>query len=197
MRPLILASTSTYRRALLGRLGLPFEVEDPGLDEAPFKHRIADPRLLVSELSLAKARAVAARHPEAWVLGSDQVAVVEGTRLGKPGSRDRAIEQLMLLSGRTHELVTGVALLCLATGTERVALDVTRLSARRFDRGEATRYVTLDEPLDCAGSFKFEKHGVALFSRVETSDPTAIEGLPLTQVVGLLEAAGFSMFDGG
>lgn len=190
MRRLVLASTSRYRAELLRRLGVAFEVVAPGVDEEAFK--AADPAAdqLVRELALAKARAVAARCGDAIVIGSDQCAELDGAILGKPGTAERAAAQLAALSGRTHRLWTGVALVDGRTGTARSHVDCHELSMRALDAAAIARYVESDLPLDCAGSYKIESLGIALFERVEGSDFTAITGLPLTVVVRMLAELG-------
>lgn len=177
---LVLASTSPYRRQLLERLRVPFECEAPGIDEAEFKARHRDATTLVRELALAKARAVAERWPNAVVIGSDQVAVLDGTILGKPGTVDRAENQLRMLAGRTHELLSGVAVV--RGEQSRLFVDRTRLTMRPLGMPQIKAYVARDNPIDCAGSYKIESLGSALFERVECSDPTSIVGLPLMRL---------------
>ena len=193
MRQVVLASTSAYRKALMMRLGIAFETARPEVDEEAYKARIADPVALVQVLSRAKAEAVAARFPGAVVIGSDQVAELEGEVFGKPHTPERAVEQLLRFSGRTHRLITGVAVFDGASGVWHETVQETRLLARAFDAAFARRYVERDRPLDCAGSYMFERSGITLFDRVETDDPTAIEGLPLTAVMRSLEACGCAL----
>lgn len=188
MARLVLASTSRYRAELLGRLGLPFEREAPGVDEASQPGE--SPRELAMRLARAKAAAVAARQPGAWCLGSDQVAVLGETLLGKPLTAERCVAQLMAVSGREVVFLTAV---CLASaGHERVLehLDETRVRFRSLAEREVRRYVELEQPLDCAGGFKCEGLGIALFERIDSSDPTALVGLPLIWVAGALRLAG-------
>jgi septum formation protein len=187
---LLLASTSPYRRDLLARLRLPFEVAHPEVDEAPRAGET--PVELVQRLARDKAEAVAARAGDAWVLGSDQVAALDGRPLGKPGHGDAAIAQLTALSGRTLPFHTAVAL---ARGDGRVttALDTTLVRMRALSRQEIERYVALESPHDCAGSFKCEALGIALFDAIETQDPTALVGLPLIATARLLREAGFTV----
>ena len=197
MRQVVLASTSPYRKALMMRLGMPFETARPEVDEDAFKVRIASPVELVQALSRAKAEAVAARYPGAVVIGSDQVAEMDGEVLGKPHTMERAVAQLMGFSGRTHRLVTGVAVFDGATGSWQEMVQETRLHARPYDEAFARRYVERDRPLDCAGSYMFERSGITLFDGIETDDPTAIEGLPLTAVVRMLERCGCAILSDG
>lgn len=186
---LVLASTSRYRRELLERLGLPFACERPEVDETPEAGE--PPARLVERLARAKAEAVAGRHPRACVIGSDQVADLDGTPLGKPGDAGAAVAQLLAMSGREVAFRTAVAVV--APGIARVATDVTVVRFRRLHRDEVARYVDRERPLDCAGSFKSEGLGIALFDAIETRDPTALVGLPLIATAGLLREAGFAL----
>lgn len=191
MPRLLLASTSRYRRALLERLGLEFEQEAPGVDEDRVKAVVDDPRELAQRLARDKAAAVAERCPDAVVIGSDQVGALGDERLDQPGSAERAAAQLARLSGRTHELITAV---CVRRGdAEWCHTDVARLTARSLSSAEIERYVALDDPLDCAGSYKLERAGIALFERVECADHSAITGLPLIWLVGQLRTLGFAI----
>jgi septum formation protein len=191
MRTLILASTSPYRRALLERLGLSFEVVKPGVDE----HYLIDelPAMRARRLALAKAEAVAAQRPEAIVIGSDQVASCEGRILDKPGDTRGAIEQLEQLSGCSAAFYTACALIGRATGVRLEHVDTTRAVFRALQSEEIGRYVELERPFDCAGSFKSEGAGIALLERIETADPTALIGLPLIWLAGALRRAGFAV----
>jgi MAF protein len=191
MRRLILASTSPFRRALLGRLGLPFEVDGPAVDEtrAPGE----SPHSLVLRLSEAKARAVAARHADALVVGSDQVAVIGDEVLGKPGGREAAIAQLSRAAGRRVTFLTGLALVDAASGRAQAVVEPFHVHFRALDPGQIARYVDHEQPFDCAGSFKSEGYGIALFERLEGDDPTALVGLPLIRLVALLGHAGISL----
>jgi septum formation protein len=186
---LVLASTSRYRRELLERLRLPFDVARPDTDEAPLPQEA--PATLASRLAAAKAAAVARLDPAAWVLGSDQVAELDGRPLGKPGGREAAIAQLSAMSGRTVAFHTGVCLLR-EGGASFSAADVTRVRFRALDTAEIARYVDAEQPFDCAGSFKSEGLGIALFDAIESSDPTALVGLPLIATARLLRQAGFA-----
>jgi septum formation protein len=187
----ILASQSLYRRKLLSRLGLAFGVDDPRVDEDSFKSLDLPPRALAERLAYEKCRAVASRRPEAAVIGSDQLAAVGGRILGKPGTPEKALEQLRELSGKTHELVTAVTVI--AGGRRLDHTDVTRLTMRTLDADTLRRYVAADRPLDCAGSYKIESLGISLFDRVETEDATAIEGLPLIALCRMLNSLGISV----
>lgn len=187
---LILASTSPYRSDLLQRLRLPFSAARPEADETP----LADerPEDLVRRLARAKAAAVAAGNPEAWVIGSDQVAELDGAALGKPGHREAALAQLAAMSGQTVRFHTAVALLR-HEGPLLQAQDITTVGFRRLDQGEIRRYVDAEQPLDCAGSFKAEGLGIALFESIHSDDPTALVGLPLIATARLLRQAGFAV----
>lgn len=190
---LVLASTSVYRRELLARLGIPFATEAPGVDEhAPALAALA-PEALAAELARQKALAVAARHPDAVVIGSDQIAVLDGERLGKPGTAARAAAQLTKLQGRAHRLVTAVAVTGPGSGTVREFVDVTTLHMRTLGADEIARYVALDQPLDCAGSYRIERAGIALFERIDCADHTAIVGLPLLALSAALRGIGFRL----
>jgi septum formation protein len=181
---LILASTSPYRRALLGRLGLAFEPCAPGVDEAELPGE--PPAARAGRLALDKARACAA--PGASVIGSDQVASLDGTILHKPGSPARAIEQLLACQGRTVDFHTAVAVVCDDRSFSHV--DLTRVRFRSRPRSEIARYVELENALDCAGGFKCEGLGIALFEQIESLDPTALIGLPLIWLGGTLARLG-------
>ena len=184
---LILASTSPYRRELLGRLRLPFDVERPQVDETPLPGE--SPATLALRLARAKAEAVSALHPDAWVIGSDQVADLNGTPLGKSGDRETAIAQLLSMSARTVVFRTAVSV---RRGDVHFdAIDATRVRFRPLQRAEIERYVDAETPFDCAGSFKSEGLGIALFDAIETHDPTALIGLPMIATARLLRSAGF------
>jgi septum formation protein len=190
---LVLASTSTYRRELLGRLGLPFDCEAPGTDEAERPGEA--PRARALRLAAAKAAAVKARRPADWVIGSDQVASCDlpGGRvvLDKPGTPGRWREQLLRISGRTVQFHTGVVLL--GPGRRLEHVDLTEVTFRDFDAESAERYMRLDSALDCAGGFKSEGAGPVLMRRMRTEDPTALIGLPLIWVADALRQAGFPL----
>ena len=195
--PLVLASTSRWRRGLLERLGVPFTCADPELDEDPWKERGLAPRELVEQLAVAKARAVAAQHPGALVLGGDQVACVGEAVLGKPGTVERAEAQLRSMAGRTHELVSGMALLDTRDDTVRTLVDVHRMTLRPLTDGQIAEYVRREQPLDAAGSYYIEGLGIALFESLRGDDYTAILGMPLTGVVRLLAEAGVDVLAPG
>lgn len=192
-QPLILASTSRYRRALLTQLAVPFDVMAPDVDETPL---VAEaPRATALRLAEAKARAVAARHAHALVIGADQVADLDGRPIGKPGNYANAFAQLRVLSGQTVVFHTGVALCDAASGrcTSRL-VDVTSVFRVLAD-AEIDSYLRREQPYDCAGSVRSEALGIALFERIESSDPSALIGLPLIAVVDLLRAEGMSVLD--
>jgi len=185
---LILASTSAYRRELLARLGLPFEAEAPGVDETPRPGEA--PLALVQRLAAAKAAAVAARHPDAWVIGSDQLAYRGAGILGKPGSPERCLAQLEASSGQPVTFLTAVSLLRHRDGARRATVDTTVVHFRANDTARLRRYVERERPFDCAGGFKSEGLGIALFERIESNDPTALIGLPLIWLAGALAEVG-------
>ena len=189
MPPLILASTSPYRRELLNRLGLPFDTARPDTDESPLPGEA--PEAMAARLSFAKAEAVAFLNPDAWVIGSDQVAEFDGGTLGKPGGREAAIAQLRAMAGRSVRFRTGV---CLArAGRTLQALDTTTVRFRALTPDEIARYVDAEQPFDCAGSFKSEGLGITLFEAIDSQDPTALIGLPLIATARLLREAGFTL----
>lgn len=190
-RPLILGSTSAYRRELLQRLRLPFEVVAPEVDETPQTGE--RPPELARRLALAKARAVAQHHPAALVIGSDQVADLGGEPLGKPGTHERAVAQLRRMRGRTVIFQTAVAVVCLETGFEQLDLAAVRVRFRELSDGEIENYLLAETPYDCAGSAKSEGLGIALLDTIESDDPTALVGLPLIRTARLLRAAGLSL----
>jgi septum formation protein len=189
VQPLILASGSRYRAELLRRLGLPFEQDSPDLDES--RHPNEPAETLARRLAAAKARAVAARRPGRWVLGSDQVCACADRVLGKPGSRALAREQLSLLSGQEARFLTAVALA--VNGELHEALDLTVVRFRRLEAAEIERYLDAEPAYDCAGSFKAEGLGISLCAAIESSDPTGLIGLPLITVHALLAKAGVSI----
>jgi len=187
---LILASTSPYRRELLARLGLAFDIAAPDVDETPLAGET--PQALAKRLAAAKAAAIAAKHPDAWVIGSDQVAVLGETALGKPGTRAVALAQLSAMSGRSVEFLTAISLMH-ADGRQLDAFDVTMVRLRPLGEDEIARYVDAEQPFDCAGSFKSEGLGIALFDSIQSQDPTALIGLPLIATARLLRQAGFAL----
>jgi len=193
---LLLASTSTYRRMLLARLAVPFECRSPGVDEAA--HSGETPAKLAARLAGAKARRVAALDPDAWVVGADQVAVLADPAgadrlLGKPGTAERCREQLAACSGRSVAFLTAVAVLRGRDGTAHEFLDTTRVAFRRLDPASIERYVAGESPLDCAGGFKSEGLGIALFESIASTDPTALVGLPLIALAAILRACGYQI----
>ncbi len=186
--PLVLASTSPYRRALLARLGLAFDATTPQVDET--RHPDEPPQALVLRLAEAKARAVAPRFRHALIIGSDQVACLDGQILGKPHDRTTAIHQLQAASGRSVLFQTGLCLLNAATGQAQTLVEPFRVHFRTLTRQQIENYLDHEQPYDCAGSFKSEGLGIALFERLEGDDPNALIGLPLIRLVTMLEAAG-------
>ncbi|OSM01955.1 Maf family protein [Magnetofaba australis] len=192
MTRLALASTSPYRKELLTRLGLPFETAAPDVDESAKPGETA--LSLVLRLSEAKARAVAPQFPGAWIIGSDQVAVLDGAIVGKPGNRDGAMAQLRAASGRRLPFHTG---LCLLSPDGRAQVEAVDFAVvfRSLSEAEIANYVDRDQPYGCAGSFKSEGLGITLFSAMEGSDPTSLLGLPLIRLTQLLIACGVSPLD--
>ena len=187
-RRLVLGSTSRYRRELLLRLGLPFVVAAPDIDEAALPAE--PPAQTAVRLAEAKARAVAFRYPGALVIGSDQVADCAGEPIGKPGTRDAAVAQLQALSGKTVVFHTGVALVDAGSGRCRTALVDVASTFRTLSSTDIDAYLDREAPFDCAGSVKSEGLGIALFDRIESDDPTALIGLPLIALSRLLREEG-------
>lgn len=186
MRRLILASTSRYRRELLGRLGLPFEAAAPNTPEDAIVGEA--PEAMAARLALAKARSIPA--PDAVVIGSDQVASLDGTLLRKPGGHAAAVAQLTACQGRCVLFHTAAVVLDTATGRCAAHTDRTAVVFRRLDAAALDRYVRIEQPFDCAGSFKSEGLGVTLFESIDSRDPTALIGLPLIWVAAALRDAG-------
>lgn len=191
---LVLASTSPYRRALLQRLKLSFVSASPLVDEA--RGAGEPPAAMVMRLAENKARAVAAAHPQSLIVGSDQVAGIDDAILGKPGSREQAIAQLTRASGKTVVFYTGLCLLNAATGHARTLCERFRVHFRRLTPAQIAGYVDRERPFDCAGSFKSEGLGIALFERMDGDDPSALIGLPLIRLVELLQAEGVDVLAG-
>ncbi len=190
---LVLASTSPFRRELLKRLGLPFLIASPEVDET--RQPNESPEALVTRLAEAKARAVAAEHPQALIIGSDQVACVDGEILGKPGNRERALAQLTLAANKAVTFQTGLCLLNSATGRTQVSREPFHAHFRALTQDQIAGYVDRERPFNCAGSFKSEGLGIALFERLEGTDPSALVGLPLIRLVAMLAAEGLDVLD--
>lgn len=185
---LILGSTSRYRRELLARLRIPFDIVAPDVDETPRSNE--SPADLALRLAIEKARNVAARHPDSAVIGSDQVADLDGEAIGKPGTHERAVAQLTRMSGRTVVFQTAVAVVRQSIGYEQAQLASVRVAFRSLSAAEIEHYLRTEEPYDCAGSAKCETLGIALLSSIESDDPTALVGLPLIRTCTLLREAG-------
>ncbi|MFZ9233177.1 MAG: Maf family nucleotide pyrophosphatase [Hylemonella sp.] len=192
-RVLVLGSSSPYRRELLARLRQPFEVVLPEVDETPLAHE--SPRELASRLALAKANAVAQRLPDRVIIGSDQVAELDGKPLGKPGSHDRAVEQLHRMRGRQVLFHTAVAVVCAESGFSQMEIAEVRVRFRDLTSTEIENYLQAEKPYDCAGSAKSEGLGIALLESIDSDDPTALIGLPLIRTARLLRAAGVPLLE--
>ena len=190
-RRIVLGSTSRYRHELLSRLRLPFDTASPDVDETPRPGET--PAALATRLALAKAREVANRYPQAVVIGSDQVADLDGEPLGKPGTHERAVVQLQRMRGRTVVFQTAVAVVCAATGFEALDLAPVRVVFRDLDDAEIERYLRAEQPYDCAGSARSEGLGIALLERIDNDDPSALVGLPLIRTCRMLRAAGATL----
>lgn len=192
--PIVLASTSPYRRELLDRLGLPFRQLAPDVDERPFAGE--SPAALAARLAEAKARALVERCPKDLIIGSDQTAACGDLVLGKPGTLAAAREQLQRLSGRTARFYTAVTLLNAASGAAATRTTITEVEFRTLSPTQIDRYLEREAPYDCAGSFKSEGLGIALFRSVRSDDPTAVIGLPLIHLCALLESFGVDVITG-
>jgi septum formation protein len=190
-RPLILGSTSRYRRELLERLRVPFSVMAPLVDETPRPDE--SPRALACRLALAKAHAVADQQPQAVVIGSDQVADFAGEPLGKPGTHARAVEQLRRMRGHTVVFQTAVAVVCHASGFEQLELAAVTVRFRELSDAEIEAYLLAEKPYDCAGAAKSEGLGIALLDAIDNDDPTALVGLPLIRTCRMIRAAGIKV----
>lgn len=190
-RRLILGSTSVYRRELLSRLRIPFDVQSPQVHETPLANET--PRQLAQRLALAKARAVAARFPDCVVIGSDQVADLQGKALGKPGNFERALAQLQEMRGKTVVFQTALAVICEANGFCQQDVAEVKVKFRQLSDDEITNYLHAEEPYDCAGSAKSEGLGIALLESIDNDDPTALVGLPLIRTAAMLRAAGIPL----
>lgn len=190
-RKLILGSTSSYRRMLLDRLCIPYTVESPHVDESPLPGERPDE--LARRLALAKAQAVAVRFPDCIVIGSDQVADMQGTALGKPGTHERAAIQLRKMSGNTVIFQTAVAVVCHQSGFCQQALAPVKVTFRTLSDEEIENYLRIEQPYDCAGSAKSEGLGIALLASIDSDDPTALIGLPLIRTSTMLRAAGVDL----
>jgi septum formation protein len=192
-RSLILGSTSPYRRELLQRLRIPFEVQSPDVDETPLADET--PMALAQRLALAKAHAVAQRFPQAIVIGSDQVADLHGQPLGKPGNHANAVEQLQRMRGQTVVFQTAVSVVCQASGFAQSGMSQVKVLFRQFSDQALQDYLYAEQPYDCAGSAKSEGLGIALLECIDNQDPTALVGLPLILTCRLLRAAGLPLYD--
>jgi septum formation protein len=188
---LILASTSPYRRELLSRLGVPFEVVAPDVDETPLAGESPDDT--AQRLSVLKARAVADKFPHALIIGSDQVALLEGRQLGKPGTHENAVAQLQSMRGKTLEFHTALTLLNAKTGRTQTANVPVRLVMRDYSDAQIDAYLRKDQPYNCCGSARSESLGIALIARYETEDPNALVGLPLIKLTEMLANEGLDV----
>lgn len=187
-RKLILGSTSPYRRELLQRLRIRFEIAAPDVDETA--QPLETPKQLACRLAMAKARVIAARFPNCVVIGSDQVADLNGQALGKPGDHTRATAQLQRMRGKTVVFQTAVAVVCLETGFAQMDLAQVKVKFRELSNAEIETYLRAETPYDCAGSAKSEGLGIALLESIDNDDPTALVGLPLIRTCRMIQAAG-------
>lgn len=189
MQNLVLASTSVFRKSLLERLQIPFECVAPNVDETPLENET--PAELVRRLSELKARAVTAQFPNSLIIGSDQVSVVDNKIVGKPHTHEKAVQQLTAASGKTIDFLTGLALFNTATQTCQVDLVKFSVQFRQLTPEQIERYLRKEQPYQCAGSFRSESLGIALFEKMIGDDPTALIGLPLIRLTQMLESEGF------
>ena len=188
-KQLVLASSSIYRRQLLERLGLPFTIASPDVDESPLEHEL--PKAMTIRLAQLKASSIAKRFPEAWIIGSDQCADLHGQIIGKPGNHERALAQLKEMQGKTVVFHTS---LCLLQGENQITLSIpTRVRFRNLPDESLENYLRIEKPYDCAGSAKSEGMGIILLEQIESDDPTALIGLPLIALSGLLREKGFAI----
>lgn len=188
---LVLASTSPFRKSILEKLGLPFDCHSPEVDETP--HPGENPSQLVERLSIAKAQAVAAHLKEGLVIGSDQVAVIDNDVLGKPGNHENAVTQLQRAAGKTITFLTGLALVNAASGSIQAEVVPFKVVFRQLTREQIENYLNAEQPYNCAGSFKSEGMGIALFERLEGDDPNTLIGLPLIRLIRMLEKEGMTV----
>lgn len=193
-KPIVLASSSDSRKKQLRRLDLPFQTMSPDIDETPLDNEDAD--TLVHRLTIAKSRAVAPNFPAALIISGDQTASFEGDFLNKPGTRDRAIEQLSRLQGNRVEFISGLCVLDSTSGVSTYRAVHCDVKFRRLSSRQIETYIDLDTPFFCAGSFKCEAAGIALFEYIKSDDPSAITGMPLITLVSMLGEYGVCLFDG-
>ncbi len=191
MKTLILGSTSPFRKALLKKLHIPFQVDSPDIDETPLQAET--PQAMVSRLALEKAKKVAEKHPNALIIGSDQCAVVDGEVMGKPGHHAKAVQQLQRSSGNTVSFYTGLCLLDSASGEYQRDCIPFYVTFRELTDSEINHYLYRDQPYNCAGSFKSEGLGITLFSRMQGDDPSSLIGLPLIRLCDMLREQGVSL----
>lgn len=191
MANLILASTSPFRKAVLEKLGIPFSTESPDIDETSLENET--PEQLVKRLSVAKAQAVAEKLNEGLVIGSDQVAVIDGHILGKPGDHANAVKQLQFASGKTVTFLTGLCLYNAATKQHQVEVVPFNVVFRNLTEQQINNYLDKEQPYNCAGSFKSEALGITLFEKLEGEDPNTLIGLPLIRLVRMLENEGMAV----
>lgn len=190
-RKLILGSTSLYRRELLQRLRVPFDIVAPDVDEAPWPKET--PQQLACRLAMSKARTVAALHPSCVVIGADQVADLNGQSLGKPGNHAKAVQQLQQMRGQTVVFQTAVAVVCVQTKFAQMDLAQVKVKFRDLSDAQIEAYLQAETPYDCAGSAKSEGLGIVLLEAIDSDDPTALIGLPLIKTCRMLEAAGIPL----
>lgn len=191
MQELVLGSTSPFRKALLEKLGLPFVTCAPTVDETRLQKE--SPRDMVARLAESKARNAALKHPESLVIGSDQVACIDGSVVGKPGNREKAIAQLTAAAGKSVSFYTGLCLYNASLDQAQVEVESFTVHFRQLSTEQIMRYVDREQPFNCAGSFKSEGYGITLFSSLEGRDPNTLIGLPLICLIGMLSNEGIEL----
>tara|TARA_R110002050_G_scaffold1244_4_gene8603 strand:- start:36857 stop:37447 length:591 start_codon:yes stop_codon:yes gene_type:complete len=191
MQQLILGSSSPFRAEILNKLGLPFIQVSPDVDESSLDGE--QPEQLVQRLSEQKAYKIAETHPNALIIGSDQVAILDGKVLGKPGNHDNAVKQLTAASGKTVSFLTGLALLNSRTGHIQSVIETFEVSFKILSASQIDFYLRQEQPYQCAGSFKSEGFGISLFSKLKGNDPNSLIGLPLIRLISLFEAEGLDV----
>lgn len=192
MRKIVLGSTSPFRRSLLEKLHIPFDCDKPNIDESPLENE--SPRALVERLAIEKAKKVAERHKDALIIGSDQVAICDDVILGKPHTRENAIKQLMSFSGKRVTFLTGLCVLDSNSNQTKSLVEPFYVDFKRLTEKEVATYVDIEEPLNCAGSFKSEGLGISLFEKLSGDDPNSLIGLPLIKLISLLRQLDYDVF---
>lgn len=192
MRKIVLGSTSPFRRSLLEKLHIPFDCDKPNIDESPLENEY--PKALVERLAIEKAKKVAEMHNDALIIGSDQVAICDGVILGKPHTRENAIKQLMSFSGKRVTFLTGLCVFDSNSNQTKSLVEPFYVDFKQLTEKEVSTYVDIEEPLNCAGSFKSEGLGISLFEKLSGDDPNSLIGLPLIKLISLLKQLDYDVF---